>query len=476
MQAPRTTIVIALCVAAVSFIAGSWWSREPARPSAAGGRKILYYHDPMHPAYKSDKPGIAPDCGMQLEPVYADGGGDSAPSPNATPMAPGLVRIGLERQQLIGVRTEETRKTDAEGHIRILGRVAADERRIYRLNAPSAGVVREVGTATTGSIVKANETLAVFLTRGALDFRTLLPYLVRPDAQGGAPTTFTPGVPPPTLQTTELVRDQLRLQGMTEEQMAEVAKTRKFTTTINVVSPVAGFVLARNISPEELFQEGTEFFRIADLSSVWVVADLFENEARLLESGAGATVRYQGRTFPAHRSDVPPQFDANTRALKLRLEVSNPGFVLRPDMFVDVDFETRIRSAITLPVDAVLDSGVRKTVFVDRGGGYFEPRGVETGARLGDRIAIASGLAPGERVVVSGNFLIDSESRLQSAASGTAGQAADRKDPVCGMDVDPAKTAHKFEYRGKTYYFCSDSCKTKFAADPEKYARTGGAS
>jgi YHS domain-containing protein len=164
-------------------------------------------------------------------------------------------------------------------------------------------------------------------------------------------------------------------------------------------------------------------------------------------------------------STVLPEFDPNTRALKVRLEVANAGYELRPDMFVDVDFKVNVRSAIVAPVGAVMDTGLRKTVFVDRGNGFFEPRKVETGARLGDTVIITSGLAPGEKIVVSGNFLIDSESRLQFAAT-----PAGVRDPVCGMQVDLSKPArYQAAYNGTTYNFCSESCKTKFVANPAMY-------
>ena len=165
--------------------------------------------------------------------------------------------------------------------------------------------------------------------------------------------------------------------------------------------------------------------------------------------------------------NVPPQFDPASRTLKVRLEADNPGYALRPDMFVDVEFPIQLPPAITVPVDAVLDSGLRKTVFVDRDNGFFEPRKVETGWRFGDRVEIVKGLMPGERIVTSGTFLLDSESRMKMAAAGMSKstEARSAKDPVCGMDVDEskAKAAGRIsEYRGKAYYFCTDQCKQQF--------------
>ena len=469
----KNTALLILGVAVAFFAIGAWWSRGAGNSKTGpGSRRILYYHDPMHPAYRSDKPGIAPDCGMQLEPVYADGGPAETAGSESSLLAPGNVRVSADKQQLIGVRIEEVKKTSTEHHVRILGRVVADETRVYKVTAATDGVAREVSEVTTGSLVEKDQTLFSYYSKESLALRDQESFL----RLAGIARSYGPGSESVSLDGknvyAEFARDSLKLYGMSEAQVQELARTRKFSTTIRIISPVKGLVMTRNLSPEQRFEKGAELFRIADLSRVWVLADVFENDARLLESATGATVRYQDRNFPARVSSVPPQFDPTTRTLKLRLEVANPGNYLRPDMFADVDFTVRVPSAITLPVDAILDSGMRKTVFVDRGNGLFEPRKVETGARLGDRVVIPSGLMPGERVVVSGNFLIDSESRFKLAAAGMT--AAATQDPVCGMDVEPAKArGGKIEHRGKTYYFCSESCRKNFEKDPNKYAGHG---
>jgi RND family efflux transporter MFP subunit len=454
----KTIAGLVLCLGVGFLAGGAWWNRSAPDPKAAAGgpRRILYYHDPMHPAYKSDKPGIAPDCGMQLEPVYSDEEGAATGPVDGAATAPGTVRISAEKQQLIGVRVEEVRKADREDTMRILGRVAADETRLYKVSAPAEGLIRDISGATTGSLVKKGDVLATYFTADSVTYRTQQNYLNLLGVKGDT-------------QLAEFAKDTLALAGLSEAQIAEMAKTRKLTSTYRVTAPVTGIVLARNVSPDQRFDKSYEFYRIADLSSVWVVASAFENDARLLRASGGATVHYLGRTFPTRMSGILPEFDPNTRSLKVRLEVANADYTLRPDMFVDVEFKVRMKAAILAPVSAVLDSGLRKTVFVDRGNGFFEPRKVETGARLGDSVVITSGLEPGEKIVVSGNFLIDSESRLQMAAAPAA--AAGTKDPVCGMNVDPARAAlHQATHAGTTYSFCSESCKGKFVADPAKYA------
>jgi membrane fusion protein, copper/silver efflux system len=164
------------------------------------------------------------------------------------------------------------------------------------------------------------------------------------------------------------------------------------------------------------------------------------------------------------------QFDTISRTLKVRLQADNPGYRLRPDMFVDVEIPVRYEAALTVPSDAMLDTGLRKTVYVDHRNGYFEPRRVETGWRFGDRIEITRGLMEGERIVVSGNFLLDSESRLKAAAMGLPDDAP--TDPVCGMSVDSRKAGTlKSDYQGVRYYFCSDSCMHEFSNNPGKYLK-----
>jgi multidrug efflux pump subunit AcrA (membrane-fusion protein)/YHS domain-containing protein len=169
--------------------------------------------------------------------------------------------------------------------------------------------------------------------------------------------------------------------------------------------------------------------------------------------------------------NVPPLFDDASRTLKVRLELDNPGYALKPGMFVDVEFPVTLPPAVTIPSEAVVDSGVRRTVFVDRGDGYFEPRRVETGWRMGDRVQIVSGLQPGEQIAISGTFLLDSESRMRNAA---AGIITPETDPVCGMDVDreqAIQASRTATHKGATYYFCSDQCRKDFEKDPAKYVR-----
>ncbi len=468
MRKPLYAVALLLAIAG-SFLAGTWYSKHSASANRAGDRRILYYHDPMHPAYKSDKPGIAPDCGMQLEPVYADGAVSDEGTEVGRSLPPGTVQVSQGRQQLIGVKVAAVEKIPGSHVIRIPGRVVPDETRVYRINAASDGWVREICPVTTGTLVAKDDLLAkIYAPEIAGSMKA---YLFGLNAMGryAASGKETKAQLEWTDASIEGYRNALRNQGMSDRQLDEIQRTREGATVVEIRATESGFIVARGITLGQRFERGTELYRIADLSRVWILADLFGREARQVRPGTGVRVSLpdQGLEFSARVSDVLPQFDPATRTLKVRLEANNPGYALRPDMFVDAEFPLQLEPAITVPSEAVLDTGLKKIVFVDRGNGLYEPRRVETGWRMGGLAEIRKGLTEGERVVVSGNFLIDSESRMKLAA---AGLPDDHEiDPVCGMGVDPRKTDIKSEYDGQTYYFCSKLCRDKFLKDPEKY-------
>jgi membrane fusion protein, copper/silver efflux system len=461
-------VLFLILVVGGSFLAGSWYTQRTTTGNAASaGRKILYYVDPMHPAYKSDKPGIAPDCGMELVPVYEDGNTGGAGAGASGP--PGTVTISAEKQQLIGVKMATVSKAPVGHRLRVLGRVAAGEDHTYKLIAASEGWLQETGAPTTGSLVKKGEVLASLHN---VDFLTAQQnYLL---ALFGHERIMKdpPGVQPGAYTGFERSRSTLRNLGMSDQQIEELSRHRRPTAEITLVAPATGIVLARNLSPGQRVEKGLELFRIADLTRIWILADVLEDEGQHLRPGtvATASVPQVRKTFPARVSHVLPVFDGNTRTLKVRLEADNPGLVLRPDMFADLELPISHAAGIFVPADAVVDSGLKKTVYVDKGDGVFEPRRVEIGWRAGDQVEIVKGLMPGERIVVAGTFLIDSESRMKAAAAGIYGETAE--DPACGIVVDIGKaqaTGRTATYQGETYYFSSDDCKAKFAKEPTRY-------
>lgn len=454
-----------------AFLTGAWVTWQASgRGRPAETRKVLYWVDPMHPSYKSDKPGIAPDCGMQLEPVYAD----QTPPTSGSTIPANALRVTAERQQTIGVTTGIVERSSMRRALRTVGRVAPDENRVYRLvTTVGDGWVLDVFEGQTGAIVRQNQLLLTFYSREFLSAQASYFFQLeardRFQAQGGE----SPNQRSTTEYQVRTAAETLLALGMDEIQLAEIAKTRKAATDIALRSPVSGYIVGRTVYPRQRFERGAELYRIVDLSRVWVLADVFEGDAQHIVAGAVARVSfpYQERgPIQARVSGTLPQFDPVTRTLKLRLEADNPAYLLRPDMLVDVSIDIALPETLTVPSDAVVDSGGRRVVFVDRGGGYFEPRRVETGWRIDDRIEVVKGLMPGERIVLSGNFLLDSESRMKMAAMGISRPDI---DPVCGMDVDQgkAKAAGRVAlYDGRIYYFCSNDCKKRFESSPAKYA------
>ena len=417
----KTFSAISLLLAVLlGFFLGQGHSQR--KSSVHSARRVLYYVDPMHPAYKSDKPGVAPDCGMQLVPVYADEAG-KAIVPATAQTAPGTLRIDSYKQQLLGIRVATVEKTSGTRALRIPGRVTADETRVYRVNAGVDGFVRETHEDTVGSHVEKDQRLASIYSPEFLAATGA--YLSAGDGPHGSNAREGAGGTQ-TLSAVQNWANRLRSLGISDAQIKELDLTRKVPEDVYVVSPVNGFVLARNISAGEKFERRMEFYRIADLSHVWIVADLFGSEAQYFHPAAVAriTLPDQKRTVSARVSNILPQIDPGTRALKLRLEAENRDLALRPDMFVHVDLTVQVPSGLSVPADAVLDAGLSKQVFVDRGNGIFEPRQVDTGERFGDRVQILSGLAEGEKVVDSGTFLVDSESRLRMAAESAHQPAA----------------------------------------------------
>ena len=395
---------------------------------------MLYWVDPMHPAYRSDKPGTAPDCGMALEPVYADEAGHSLLP--ADDSLPGAVQIDPGTQQLYGIQVAKVEAGNGRGTSRFFGRVAADQTRVYRVNLGTDGFVKETHDDAVGNHVTKDQHLAVVYSPEFLSVAG--GYLSANERAPAAPGQSKDNTAPSTslgATSSQARADRLRNLGMSDSQIDEISSTHKIPENVYVVSPTDGFILTRSISPGVRFERYMDMYTIADLSRVWILAEVFGKDAMAFRPGAMArvTLTDTGETFAARVSDVLPEVDPATRVLKVRLEADNPGFKLRPDMFVNVELAASMAAGLTVPVDAVVDSGLSKRVFVQTSAGHFEARTVETGWRLNDRVQIVKGLREGESVVAGGTFLVDSESRLQTAAnsSSTTQEASPAK---AGMD------------------------------------------
>ncbi len=391
-------------------------SRAPSpRSAATPERKILYWVDPMHPAYRSDRPGTAPDCGMDLIPVYEEGGVRQT----AATLPAGAFQISSEKQQLIGVKYQTVGYQPLLKRLRTIGRVAYDEMRISHVHTRVEGWIEDVFVHFTGKQVKQGEPLLTIYSPELL--QTQQEYLLaRKGRQELAASPFREAVEG-SESLLHAARRRLELWDIGESQIRRIEQTGQPIKALTLNAPADGFVLVRNAFPRQRVTPDTELYTIADLSSIWVIADVYEYEAPEIKIGQRAeiTLTYlPGKTYHGKVTFISPQLDVATRTLKARIEIPNPGFKLKLDMFANVDLQIDYGNRLVVPVDAVMDSGAEQTVFVAHEGGYFEPRQIETGARVDNQIIVLAGLKAGERVVTSANFLIDSESKLKSAVGG----------------------------------------------------------
>ncbi|HZT37619.1 MAG TPA: efflux RND transporter periplasmic adaptor subunit [Bryobacteraceae bacterium] len=445
----RTAVFILAVLAFAAAFAAGWYARSRASaPEQKARRKILYWIDPMHPAYKSDQPGVAPDCGMKLVPVYADGAAGAGSTPAKTKILyyrdpqdpsyrsdkPGLnpetgnelepvyegaantISISAEKQQLIGVTYAVAELSSGAETIPAVGRIAQDETRITRVHPKIEGWIEKVYADFTGQLVnKGDPLLTIYSPEMLASEQELIVALRARDMMRAGPSREA-------YENSELLieaaRRRLELWDLSAAQIGEIERRRNTIRTITLYSPAAGYITARNAFPSQRVSPDTELYAIADLSRVWILADVFETDLPKIRTGQSAIVSLPntGRTFLAKVSYIQPQIDPTSRTLKVRLEAPNPDLKLKPDMFVNVEFRIALPRRVTVPADAVLNTGLRKSVFVDRGNGVLERREVQTGDRMGDRIQVTSGLRAGERVVASGAFLVDSEAQLKGAA------------------------------------------------------------
>jgi RND family efflux transporter MFP subunit len=261
-------------------------------------------------------------------------------------------------------------------------------------------------------------------------------YLLALRAKDVLEHSSVPGITHSNEALVAAARRRLEHWGMEAPAIAQLTKTQEPQRTFVVRAPAGGFVTTRNAFPNQKVTGETELYTLTDQSRVWILADVFESDDAAIRMGQAGTVSIEylpNRKLRATVTNILPQVDPQTRTLKVRLEADNPAGALKPDQFVTVEFTSGAGAKLTVAADAVLDSGRRQVVFVDRGGGLFEKRLVQTGERFDERVEVVSGLREGERVVVSGAFLLDSESQLKSpgaaAAAPSPGAAPKKPDP-----------------------------------------------
>lgn len=377
-------------------------------------KKVLYWVDPMHPAYKSDKPGKAPDCGMDLVPVYEAGAAEADSN-----LPEGTIHISSEKQQLIGVQYGTAEYKGVGRMLRTVGRLAYDETKITRIHPRVEGWIEEVFVDFTGKQVSKGQPL-ISLYSPEL-WQTQQEYLLALKGRKElASSSFREAVAG-SEALLQAARKRLELWDIELAQLEHLEHTGKPFKTLKLTAPADGFVLTRNAFPKQRVTPATELYAIADLTTIWVMADIYESEAPEIKVGQAASVTlayFPGKTFRGKVTYLYPLLDNATRTLKARIEIANPNFALKPDMFANVELGISYGKHVVVPQEAVLDSGAEQLVFVAHEGGYFEPRKVQLGAKVDHEFIVLGGLKAGERIVTSANFLIDSESKMKSAAGG----------------------------------------------------------
>jgi len=392
---------------------GTDMANMPGMPAKGDERKVLYWYDPMHPVYKSDKPGIAPDCGMTLVPKYAEDEGMAK-------MPVGTVAIPAAKQVLAGVRTTLVDRRPLIRDIHTTAQIVADETRVAHVHVKVAGYIDKVYVDFVGQLVKKGQPLFTLYSPDLVS--TEEEYLIakRGDAVlGSAPFQEIAEGAQSLLQST---RQRLTLWDISDEQIKELDQSGKVSKDLTFYSPITGFVTDRKAFPQTSVTPDTELYTVSDLSTVWAEAQIYEYEVPYVHLGQKMALTlsyYPGKTYTGTISYIYPTVDAQTRTVKVRLQISNPGFALKPQMFADAQLRVDYGTKVIIPQEAVLDSGTEQVVFIVHEGGIFEPRKVTLGPVVDGNVAVLTGLKGGETVVTSGNFLVDSESRLKSSMGGT---------------------------------------------------------
>lgn len=400
--------------------------------SSTTERKILYWQDPMHPAYTSDKPGKAPDCGMDLVPVYEDGLSEAS-------LPEGSFRISPEKQQLIGVTYGEVTYKNVSRVLKAVGKINYDETKIVRIHPKVEGWIENVFVDFVGKEVRQGQPLISLYSPELVS--TQQEYLIA--LKGRNELSESPFAEAVSMSESllEATRRRLQLWDITEEQIQDLEKRGAPTKALTLYAPTNGYVLARNAYTKQRVTPEVELFSIADLSTIWLVADIYQNEAPEIRIGQAAcfTLSYfPNQKFSGKVAYIYPQMDNETRTLKVRIDVPNPRMLLKPEMYANVEIHIDYGKRLVVPQEAVMDSGSEQLVFVGHEGGYLEPRKVQLGENVDGQFIVVSGLKAGERIVTSGNFLVDSESKLKSAAGGMGmpgmnhggGAPADAKKPA----------------------------------------------
>jgi membrane fusion protein, copper/silver efflux system len=451
---------------AVGFRAGSGWQAKQARAA-------VRYRCPMHTHYTSDKPGTCPICGMNLVPVD-DGGGESvgARPPGRkiafyrSPMDPNVhsdrpakdqmgmdfvpvyedeiqgassgvagratVTISSERRQVLGVRSEDVKKIRLAHRVRTVGRVAVDERRLRHVHTKYDGYVERLYVDYTGRLVRRGEPLLSIYSPDLV--ATQQEYLLAHRAQARLADSVVRSAARGSIDLQEAARQRLLLWDIRPADIERLERSGQVMRTLDVHADIGGYVVQKMAYQGMRVTPADTLYDIADLSHLWVLADVYDYSLPSLALGTEGQISVASipnKEWKGTVTYISPTVEERTRTIKVRLEVDNRNGELKPDMYADVFLHVDLGEGVVVPDDAVINAGDRRLVFLDRGEGRFEPREVKLGIKVnGSGVQVISGLSEGERVVTAANFLLDSESSLKAALSGMAAGAAEAAAPT----------------------------------------------
>ena len=366
---------------------------QPAAGSSQdkSGRQVLYWYDPMYPQSKFDKPGKSPFMDMQLVPKYADEAADA-----------GTVSISPRVVQNLGVRVAEAKSGSLEQRFEAVGSIAYNERNVVQLQARAAGFVEKLHARAPLDPVSKGAPLVQILYPDWAGAQEEYLLLSKSESANARPLA-------------QAARQRLLLLGMTEDDIARVERDGKAHPRITLSAPLSGVIAELGVREGMTVTAGMTLFRIVDLSTVWVNADVPETQAALVRPGSRVTAEvaaYPDQKFEGKVGAILPEVNAATRTVRTRIELANPGTRLKPGMFATLVFSSGKREAVLVPSESVIRTGQRDVVIRALGEGKFRAMQVEVGAESGGQSEIRKGLKPGDKIVLSGQFLIDSEASL----------------------------------------------------------------
>lgn len=384
-------------------------SGSSANNNEQGEREILYWQAPMNPSEIYDEPGKS-SMGMDLVPVYADGANSSE----------GMITINPVVVQNMNVRTAPVQQKDLSTVVRAVGKVEYDEQKLFNVNPKISGWVEQLYVDYTGKMVQRGQPL--FSVYSPELVTTQQEYLLALKTQNKVASSSFETIRSGGNSLLEATRKRLEYWDIPDSEIKQLEQTGEVKKAVTLKSPATGMVLHKNAVEGEYIKAGTPAYKIANLSTVWVQTSVYDYEVPWIEEGQPVQMElsYQpGKTYKGTVAYVYPSLDQKTRTVQVRLEFSNPNLELKPGMFANVRIQTRPKSNVTvIPNEAIIRTGERNIVFVDKGEGSFEPREVTLGMEGGERnneIEILEGIKPGDEIVTSAQFLFDSESRLQEA-------------------------------------------------------------